>query len=84
MISSVVADGTVQLTASGPYVLLRHRQTLGGYPRILNVISADVDLLAQLAPGQPVRFRMVEIEEARQAARLKHRELEAFKRCLSG
>lgn len=83
MISSVVADGTVQLTPSGPYVLLRHRQTVGGYPRILNVISADVDLLAQQSPGQAIQFKMVDEEEARTAARLKARELEHLKQSFS-
>lgn len=84
LVSSAVADGTVQLTPSGPFVLLRHRQTLGGYPRILNVISADVDLLAQLAPGQSVHFKLVGEDEARTVARLKAEELAQLKRSLAG
>jgi allophanate hydrolase subunit 2 len=83
LISGAVADGTVQLTPSGPFALLRHRQTLGGYPRILNIISADVDLLAQLAPGQGLRFKFVDEEEGRELARLKCRELEEFQQSFS-
>lgn len=64
MISGPVADGTVQLTPGGPIILLRHRQTVGGYPRIFNVISADVDKLGQFAPGQIVRFRRVSDKKA--------------------
>lgn len=65
MISDAVADGTVQLTPQGPIVLLHSRQTVGGYPRIYNVISADVDLLAQYMPGQIIHFREIDIGEAR-------------------
>lgn len=72
MISAPVSDGTVQLTPKGPIILLRHRQTIGGYPRIYNVISADLDLLAQYAPGQLIHFKKTTIEKARVVARQKH------------
>ncbi len=45
--SALYLNGTVQLTQSEPIILLKHRQTIGGYPRIFNVIYADVDLLVQ-------------------------------------
>lgn len=80
LISDVVADGTVQLSPTGPIVLLRHRQTVGGYPRIFNVISADVDLLAQLPPGRSLRFRQVELREAVGVAARKKAELEGLMR----
>jgi allophanate hydrolase subunit 2 len=75
MISEAVSDGTVQLTPKGPIVLLKHRQTVGGYPRVFNVISADVDLLAQYAPGQVLHFKEVTMEVAREVARLKNIEI---------
>lgn len=71
MISGAVADGTVQLTPEGPIILLRHRQTTGGYPRIFNVITADIDLLGQYGPNQPIRFVQVTREEAVEFARQK-------------
>lgn len=64
MISGPVSDGTVQLTPKGPIILLRHRQTVGGYPRIFNVISADIDQLGQFMPGQILRFKQVDLDEA--------------------
>ena len=79
LISDAVADGTVQLTPKGPIILLKHRQTVGGYPRIYNVISADVDLLAQFAPGQRLRFRKVPVVEAVTAALKKRAQLEALR-----
>ncbi len=64
MISEAVSDGTIQLTPEGPIILLRHRQTVGGYPRIFNVITADLDLLGQYAPHQIIRFKEVTRDQA--------------------
>ena len=80
MVSEAVSDGTIQLTPKGPIILLRHRQTVGGYPRILNVIGADLDRLAQYAPNQLMWFRKVSIEEAFKVAKLKHDALDQLKR----
>ena len=67
LISDAVADGTIQLTPAGPIILMRHRQTLGGYPRIFNCISADIDLLAQYMPGQVLKFMKTDFTQARSA-----------------
>jgi UPF0271 protein len=80
MVSGAVADGTIQLTSDGPIILLRHRQTMGGYPRIFNVISADVDLLGQYAPNQAIHFLEVTLEEARDIARQKEESLAKLKK----
>ncbi|MDA8432483.1 MAG: hypothetical protein M0Z60_05910 [Nitrospiraceae bacterium] len=80
MVSAPVNDGTVQLTASGPIVLLRCRQTIGGYPRIFNVIGADVDLFGQYGPNRIIHFREVSREEAVKAAVRRYEDLERFRR----
>lgn len=64
MASAPVQDGTVQLTSAGPIVLMRDRQTVGGYPRIAQVIDGDINLLAQYRPGQRLRFETVTVAEA--------------------
>lgn len=59
LISSGIIPGTIQILPSGrPVILLADAQTTGGYPRIANVLSQDLDFLAQLVPGDKVRFRM--------------------------
>ena len=69
MISQPVSLGTVQLPPSGqPLVLMADRQSVGGYPRIASVISADIPILAQVPLGGSVRFVEVSLAEA-QAAR---------------
>lgn len=57
VISSGIIPGTIQITNSGkPVILLADAQTSGGYPRIANVISNDLDGIAQLKPGDVIRF----------------------------
>ncbi len=65
MVSSPVATGTVQVPPGGaPIILMADRQTVGGYPRIAQVAEVDLSLMAQLAPGEYVRFHEVSLEEA--------------------
>lgn len=67
-ISEPVLPGTVQLPPDGrPIVLLADAQTHGGYPRIGHVIRADWPRLAQLRPGETIRFVPCTVGEARQA-----------------
>lgn len=66
IISSAVLPGTIQVTNAGqPIILMADAQTTGGYPRLANVISADLDRLAQLKPGDELWFSLVRLEEAR-------------------
>lgn len=64
LVSEVVQPGDVQLTGDGaPYVLLAECQTTGGYPRIGTALPCDLPVVAQAAPGAPLRFRFVTVEE---------------------
>lgn len=65
LLSSAVTFGTVQVPAGGqPIVLLADCQTTGGYPRLAQVISADLGWLAQALPGTRLRFVQVGLAEA--------------------
>lgn len=69
LVSEAVAPGAVQVTNDGlPVVLGVDGQTIGGYPKVAHVIRADLDLLAQLRPGDRVRFVRVTPEDAEAAA----------------
>jgi biotin-dependent carboxylase-like uncharacterized protein len=58
ILSDATPLGSIQVPASGlPIVLMADRQTTGGYPKIATVISADIPLAGQLAPGDWVEFR---------------------------
>ncbi|CAM3391269.1 Carboxylase [Bordetella sputigena] len=65
MLSEATCFGTVQVPADGaPIVLMADRQTTGGYPKIAQVASVDLPLLAQTAPGSTIRFEMISLEDA--------------------
>lgn len=67
--STTVVPGTVQVPPDGqPIVLMADAQTLGGYPQAGHVITADLPVVAQLRPGDALRFRAVSVREAREAA----------------
>lgn len=65
MFSDGVVPGAVQVPADGqPIVLLADCQTVGGYPKIAVVIQADLPRLAQVQPGELLRFRLVDLDDA--------------------
>jgi antagonist of KipI len=65
MVSQPVACGSIQVPPDGqPIILLAERQTIGGYPQIGHVISADLPKLARAWPGTRVVFREITRERA--------------------
>ncbi|MBN1247493.1 MAG: biotin-dependent carboxyltransferase [Anaerolineae bacterium] len=66
IVSDGVVTGSVQVPPDGrPIVMMVDHQTTGGYPKIATVIRADLPLLAQLLPGDTIRFTSVTPAEAR-------------------
>lgn len=62
--------GAVQVPAGGePMILLVEHPTTGGYPKIANVITADLHAAGQLRPRDEVRFEVVSLEQALAALR---------------
>ena len=66
--SEGITKGAIQVPADGqPIVLLTDYPTIGGYPKIANIISADYNLLIQKTPGEKVFFKLIELHEAEQS-----------------
>ena len=66
MISEGVSLGAIQVPEGGkPIILFVEQQTTGGYPKIANVISADLHSLGQLRPRDEIRFERVDGEMAK-------------------
>ncbi len=79
LISEPVCPGTVQVTRDGQCVILGvDAQTIGGYPKLAQVIAADLDLVGQLRPGSIVRFERVCLEEAIILCRDRQRRLRSW------
>jgi biotin-dependent carboxylase-like uncharacterized protein len=68
-LSAPVAPGAVQVAGGQLIILGVAGGTMGGYPHVAHVISADLDRLGQLRPGDVIRFRRVTLDEARCADR---------------
>jgi len=70
MITEGVPLGAVQVPAGGqPIILFVEQQTTGGYPKIANVICADLHSVGQLRPRDEIRFERIEFETARSLLR---------------
>lgn len=70
LLTEGVSLGAIQVPPEGfPIILFVELQTTGGYPKIANVIAADLARLGGLGPGEALRFEVVSRETARAALR---------------
>lgn len=65
IISEGITFGAVQIPPDGqPIILLKERQTIGGYPKIGSVLPIDCFTMSQLSIGATVSFSPISVEEA--------------------
>ena len=68
IVSDGIALGAVQIAGDGkPMVLMADRQPTGGYTKIAHVVRADIGRVAQMRPGDTLRFAAVAMDSAREA-----------------
>ncbi|XEC93489.1 biotin-dependent carboxyltransferase family protein [Paenibacillus tarimensis] len=85
LLSHGVAPGAVQVPPGGnPIILGADCQTTGGYPKIAHVAHADLPLLAQVKPGDYVRFRRITVAEAQRLDQEREAELRLLAAGLKG
>ena len=66
--SEGITKGSIQVPGDGqPIILLSDHPTIGGYPKIANVITADYDKLVQKIPGTTIKFKLVDLPVAEKA-----------------
>jgi antagonist of KipI len=71
--------GAVQIPPGGlPIVLFVEHQTTGGYPKIANVIAADLARLGRLRPRDTLRFEEVSLAKAHVLLRAQEEALDAI------
>jgi antagonist of KipI len=81
LVSSAVQPGLVQLLPGGDLLaLMADCQTTGGYPRIAQIVEADLPALAQMLPGTPFRLARVSLEAASAAAQAQRAWLRRLRR----
>jgi len=67
IITNFTSLGAIQVPGAGtPIIIMKDRQTTGGYAKIANVISADISKLAQRGMGEKISFTSVDINRARE------------------
>lgn len=65
MTTAPITAGTIQIPPDGqPIITLADGQTTGGYPRIGQVITADLSILGQLKANDSISFQEIDIQEA--------------------
>ncbi len=63
--SEGLIKGVIQVPADGnPIIMLSDHGTIGGYPKIAVVISADYDKIVQITPGSKIKFKEVNLLDA--------------------
>ena len=63
--SEGLVKGVVQVPSDGnPIIMFSDHGSIGGYPKIAVVITADHDKAAQLIPGSKIKFKEVNLDEA--------------------
>lgn len=81
ILSEAMPYGAMQVPASGqPILLLVERATTGGYATIANVITADLPIAGQLAPGDWIEFDAVTRDDAIAALRRRESALKGVTR----
>ncbi len=63
--SEGLIKGVIQVPGDGnPIIMLSDHGTIGGYPKIAVIISADYDRLVQIPPGSKIKFQQIELSDA--------------------
>lgn len=79
IVSDATVPGSIQVPGNGqPIVLLADGQTAGGYPKIATVIGADLPRIANLRPGEALRFAAVDVTTGEALARAAEAETRAL------
>lgn len=84
IISEGLLPGAIQVPGNGNPIIILNELVTGGYTKIASVISTDLLKVAQLKPGDSVRFMPVSIEEAHTLLKEQEDQINNFKKKLIG
>lgn len=83
ILPEAVTFGSIQVPPDGrPIVLMANRQTTGGYPKIGEVSAVDLPMLAQLPPGDTLRFELIAPEDSQRLYLQRDRDLGIMREAL--
>jgi antagonist of KipI len=82
IISEGLISGAIQVPGDGKPIIILTELVTGGYTKIATIIFTDLPKVAQLKPGDQVRFKPVSIEEAHSLLREQEERLKGFKKII--
>jgi len=82
IISEALLSGTIQVPGDGKPIIILNELVTGGYTKIATIVSTDLTKVAQLKPGDRVRFAPISIEEAHQLFKEQEERLQGFRKSI--
>jgi allophanate hydrolase subunit 2 len=82
IISEGLISGAIQVPGDGKPIIILTELVTGGYTKIATIISTDLPKVAQLKPGDRVRFKPISIEESNGLLKEQEERLKNFKEIL--
>ena len=82
IISEGLISGAIQVPGDGKPIIILTELVTGGYTKIATIISTDLPRVAQLKPGDQVRFMPISVEEAHDLLREQEERLKGFKKII--
>jgi biotin-dependent carboxylase-like uncharacterized protein len=82
IISEGLVAGAIQVPGDGNPIIILTELVTGGYTKIATIISTDLPRVAQLKPGDQVRFLPISIEGAHDLLREQEERLKGFKKMI--
>jgi allophanate hydrolase subunit 2 len=79
IISEGFVPGAIQVPGDGKPIIILTELVTGGYTKIATIISTDLTKVAQLKPGDFVRFKPISVEEAHSLLREQEKRIDHFK-----
>jgi allophanate hydrolase subunit 2 len=82
IISEGLISGAIQVPGDGKPIIILTELVTGGYTKIAAIVSTDLPKVAQLKPGDQVRFKPVSLEESHRLLKGQGEKLEEFKKII--
>ena len=82
IISEGLISGAIQVPGDGKPIIILTELVTGGYTKIATIISTDLPRVAQLKPGDRVKFKRISIEEAHHLLKEQEERLKKFEKII--
>jgi len=82
IISEGLISGAIQVPGDGKPIIILTELVTGGYTKIATIISTDLPRVAQLKPGDRVKFKPISVKDAHRLLKEQEERLKEFKKTI--